>query len=277
MTSRSGHPQQAAASHSEPRRATAGHCEPRPATASRGQPLRPTAGRGQPLRAAAVGETTGPLSARLRTTCTVPPISKTPALQLSKHCSKTPSAIPEGPFWNSVALQPFSQKSRTRASRSHVSPAFSWPITANVEYRICAGVLALAPGLCMGQFLSLDRPTGLSCWSRQDGWRAGPCRLLSNTVKLSHPQLLQDTRLQSLNRSFSGHGTGSSVTLLVKCLAIIMSRARLRVSCQKLMQCVVGLSLLFPRVSFLAMSTVFGSYPANEYWLTVRWIPEFRV
>jgi len=32
-----------------------------------------------------------------------------------------------------------------------------------------------------------------------------------------------------------------------------------------------------PRVSFLAMSTVFGSYPANEYWLTVRWIPEFRV
>jgi len=32
-----------------------------------------------------------------------------------------------------------------------------------------------------------------------------------------------------------------------------------------------------PRVSFLATSTVFGSYPANEYWLTVRWIPEFRV
>ena len=60
------------------------------------------------------------LSLITRTHCTVPPISRNPALQLSKHCSKTPSAIPEGPFWNSVALQPFSQESRTRASRSHV-------------------------------------------------------------------------------------------------------------------------------------------------------------
>jgi len=32
-----------------------------------------------------------------------------------------------------------------------------------------------------------------------------------------------------------------------------------------------------PSVSFLAMSTGIGSHSANEYWLTVRWIPEFRV
>jgi len=31
------------------------------------------------------------------------------------------------------------------------------------------------------------------------------------------------------------------------------------------------------RESVSDMSTLFGSHPANEYWLTVRWISVFRV